>query len=123
MTRPLLFVVDRAGRGRQGPGEEIVQPDFGHVKSGPVAAPTPRAGRHSIGAGVFLEAGNRVAALVEQSGDDFAAGVSMSLPAAFALGANALSFTCDAVSEKTGRVGSASEGAIAGAPEVSGLFI
>ena len=70
-----MLVVDRAGHGREGPGEKIAQPDFGPVKFGAAAARAPGADRHGVSAGVFLEPGNQVAAPVEQSGDDFAAGV------------------------------------------------
>ena len=50
-------------------------PFFGPVKFGSAAARAPGADRHGVSAGVLLEPGNQVAALVEQSGDDFATGV------------------------------------------------
>ncbi len=35
VQRDVLLIVERARHRRQGPGEEIAQPDFGAVKSGP----------------------------------------------------------------------------------------
>ena len=70
-----LLVLDRAQLRRQGPGETIAQPDFSSVKFGQAAARAPGEGRHGMDADVFLGPGNQVAALVEQSGDDFTAGL------------------------------------------------
>ena len=68
-------VVDRTRHRLQGAGEKIAQPDFCAVAFRPAAPGAPRARRRGVGAGIFLEPGNEVAAPVEQSDDDLAAGV------------------------------------------------